>query len=451
MLKKKLSNSEQALWKAASSHLKKLYGDNPSAKIMERFDCEWKIISRNGYAFIFEAARQIALDSKKNGYRIEVISTLGSSFIAFLAGITESNPLPPHYHCRGCKGVVFPEGYSSPFGTDLHDKHCPLCGEKMLKDGCDIRPEMIWDLHGDKPPHVVFRITEGNLKNAIDAVSKFFYEEKIIYGDDSTVLQRIKNTALSGSSSYQPGSVTDSSFISMEPAMLRKMRGLFCLHFFPYSIDEVGSVRMDPWQHLSPHSIEALYFNTIDTGSLAELEMAESTSKSCPETIDLNDRKAFSFVPDVILERFSGNTSKARSVLSCINPGKFSDLVLAEGLLNSVGLWEDNEEVLLSEGVLYRDNMVACREDIISDLTNIGIAFDTAYRIVEAARKGRFGTHRHNAYWTDLLSEHCLSRHYVEMLEKVIGIGSRSAAIHMALTDYRLALYKAHTVHVEVE
>lgn len=446
------SNAERSLWKATSSNFIELYGDNPPSNVKNRFDSEWRFTSGNGYALILEAARQIVLDSKKNGYRVEIISTLGSSFIAFLAGITESNPLPPHYHCLNCKTAVFPEGrFSSPFGSDLKDKKCPVCGEKMNKDGYTNSPEMIWGLRGDKSPHVVFRITEDNLKNAVDAVSRFFHEERIICGNETTVIQMIKNTSISGSPSYQPGTAADSSPISIDPVMLRKSDGLFCLHFFPYYIDEVGSVGIDPWQYFSPHSIEALYFVTNDTESLAELEKMEHTSKLRSETMDFNDKGAFAYVPAIVLSRFARDTSKAEGVLSYLKPGSFSDLVRVEGLINSVGLWEDNEDGLLAEGLMYRDEMVTCREDVIRYLTKKGVTFNDAYKIADAARKGRFDSHRNNAYWTDLMYEHGVAKHYIELLGKASWLCSVSAAIHMALTDYRLALYKAHAANTEVE
>lgn len=442
--------SEISLKETTEKRLIELYGSDPRSVVKDRFENEWTIISRNGYAILFETARSIIIDSRKNGYNVELASPMGSSFISYLAGITEANPLPPHYRCAKCGQTVFPEEYHSPFGAELPDAICSCCGEPMLKDGYDLPVETLWSLQGDRCPDTEFRIGEDHLKQAIQAAAKVLEAEGVIYGDSTTVIERLKKTALSGSTlsgddGSIPGKKRDSllSYLSNMQAYGGSVR----ICFFPFNVEDVDAGEVYVTMLSRAYSMQTITFN-IDHGQLVELDYLEKASGIKPSSITFDCSEGS--LPSVAPRKYGENNGEVNDILSRIRPKSFPELVRAEGLVHSVGAWKENGEGLLSEGILSVNELITCREDMIRYLLQHGMQFETAFNISEAVRKGRFRFHSYCDRWVDDMIKHGVKEQFIESIEKISYLFTRSTAIQMAITDYRIEWFKAFHPEIEV-
>lgn len=442
--------SEISLKEAVEKRLAELYGNEPSSIVKDRFDKEWTIISRNGYALLFEVARSIVLDSRESGYNVELASPMGSSFVAYLAEITDANPLPPHYRCAKCVWVEFPEKYRSPFGAELPDAVCPCCDERMINDGYDLPAETLWSLHGDRCPDTAFRIGEDHLEQAIQAAAKVLDAEGVIFGDSTTVVERLKKTALSGSTvsgKDEPASEYEYKNLMSYLSYIQAYGGSVRICFFPFKIEAEDLRNMYSILLSRAYSMQTITFN-IDHDQLGELDYYEKASGIKPFSIAFNNpNDAF---PTVAPRNYGENKDEVNGILSHIKPISFSELVRAEGLVHSVGAWKENEEKILSESVFSFDELITSREDVIRYLLRRGMPFETAFNISETVRKGRFRFHIHSDRWIGEMRKYRINEQFVESLERISYLFTRSVSIQMAITDYRIAWFKAFHPEIEV-
>ena len=320
----------------------------------------------------------------------------------------------------------------------------------MIKDGYGLPVETLWSLHGDRCPDTAFRIGEDHLEQAIQAAAKVLEAEGVIYGDSTTVVERLKKTSLSGSAvsgKDEPTSEYEHKNLMSYLSYMQAYGGSVRICFFPFKVEEEELKKMYSTLLLRAYSMQTITFN-IDHDRLVELDYFENASGIKPSSIAFDDpNDAF---PPVVPRSNGENADEVNDILSHIKTKSFPELVRAEGLIHSICACKNNGKDLLSEGIISFDKLITSREDVIGHLLRYGMPFETAFNISEAVRKGRFRFHPHCDRWVEEMTNHGINKRFIESLERISYLFTRSVSIQMAVTDYRIAWYKAFHPEIEV-
>lgn len=402
---------EESLFSGARARLTELYGETPPDIISERFRYERDVISRNGYAIVFEAGRRLAEGSKQRGFPFELVSAIGSSLIAYLVEISEADPLPPHYRCPKCQHTEFPN-VGTAMGIEMPERSCPVCGEKMAGDGFGLAPEMLWNYHCDKTPLLSAAVVDEYAEDAYRILAEFFRDAGMEFGDASFIMDRIiENKELSGSLSDKapasPKKIAEAEKRMLSDAV--KKGGSLILYYYPRGMF-LDRIKVNPYYGLDLDFVELVF----GSRSLCRLKALEDETGTSGSVFKYGDG-------DII----------------------FSGLVRAKGIASSIiPEIDDNREGWYSERYLSADEEITCRDDVYSYLLRHGISKETAFDITDAARKGRFSRHHRHYDWIDEMRNAGISAVYIEVLGSIKYLPHRARVISEALTEYRIACLK---------
>ena len=161
-------------------NVKKIYGCNLPSVVRERLEWELEAICEHDFSVIFYAMGEITKRAHEEGYVTSVRGAMASSLVSYLLGITDINPLPPHYRCKKCKHSEFDVGNEYDIGVDLPDKLCPICGEPLAKDGFNLSAEMLLGLDGDKVPDICIAVSHEYSERAEEHLKELFKNDYVI-------------------------------------------------------------------------------------------------------------------------------------------------------------------------------------------------------------------------------------------------------------------------------
>ena len=421
-----IPDSDKTLTDICYKKAHEMYGDPLPMIVKERLEKELHSIISNGFAVMYIIAQKLVWKSVEDGYLVGSRGSVGSSFVATMSGITEVNPLSPHYYCTNCYYNDFTsedvKKYAGRAGCDMPDKICPQCGKPLKKDGFDIPFETFLGFKGDKEPDIdlnfsgeyqskAHKYTEvifgagqtyraGTIGTLADKTAygyvKRYYEEKGAKKRNCEINRIVMGcTGIRRSTGQHPGGIIVlplgediNSFTPVQHPANDMTTDIVTTHFDYHSIDH-NLLKLDILGHDDPTMIRMLQDLTgID-----------------PVAIPLDDRQVMSLFQStealgITPEQIGGcklgslgipefGTEFAIQMLLDTKPTSFSDLVRIAGLAHGTDVWLGNAQTLIEEGKATISTAICTRDDIMVYLIGMGVESSLSFKIMESVRKGK--------------------------------------------------------------
>ncbi|GKQ42610.1 DNA polymerase III PolC-type [Companilactobacillus sp. RD055328] len=468
-----MPGAEQEIEERTLNRAHELYGENLPEIVQARVDKELKSIIGNGFSVIYLISQRLVFKSNKDGYLVGSRGSVGSSFVATMTGITEVNPLPPHYRCPECHySEFFTKGeYGS--GYDLPAKKCPDCGAELDKDGQDIPFETFLGFKGDKVPDIDLNFS-GDYQPVAHNYTKVMFGEDQVFraGTIGTIADR---TAFGYVKNYEE--VTDQKFRSTEVERLamgatgvkrttgQHPAGILVVpedmdiyDFTPIQYPANDTSASWKTTHFDFHSIHdnILKLDILGHDDPTMIRMLQDLSGIDPQTIPTNDEgvmKLFSgteslgVTPEQIQSKVGTlgvpefGTRFVRGMLEQTHPTTYNELLQISGLSHGTDVWLGNAEELIKKGVITLKDVIGCRDNIMTDLIHWGMESQTAFQIMESVRKGK-GI---KPEWQDeMRANDLVPDWYIDSCMKIKYMFPRAHATAYVLMALRIAYFKVH-------
>ena len=419
----KIENSVEDLKNLVYTKFHRLYGDNPPELMAKRVETELHDIINCHYDVIYMSAQKLVQNSLEHGYLVGSRGSVGSSIVAYMAGITEVNSFPPHYRCPNpeCKYTTFdvPKGYGC--GADLPDAVCPKCGTKFEKDGFNIPFETFLGFGGDKVPDIDLNFSgEYQAKAHAYCIEMFGKSHVFRAGTIGTVAEK---TAFGYVKKYlaergKTANRAEEARLAAGCVGVRRTTGQhpgglvvipqeneiwdFCPVQHPADDPNADQITT----HFEYHSMEEnlLKLDMLGHDDPTMIRMMEDLTGVDAKTIPLDDKdtmsiftssKVLGYENDKILGPTGAvaipefNTRFTRGMLMDTMPTRFDTLVRLSGFSHGTDVWLGNAKDLITSKTATVDSTIGCRDDIMIYLISCGMPEKRSFKIMEAVRKGR--------------------------------------------------------------
>lgn len=490
-----IPDSDKTLREICYQKAHSMYGDPLPEIVTERLERELNSIISNGFAVMYIIAQKLVWKSNEDGYLVGSRGSVGSSFVATMAGITEVNPLSPHYYCKKCHYSDFEseevQAYAGGCGWDMPDKACPVCGEPLAKDGFDIPFETFLGFKGNKEPDIDLNFSGDYQSNAHK------YTE-IIFGDgqtyragtigtlaDKTAFGYVKNyyeergqrkrkceidrivqgcTGIRRSTGQHPGGIIVlphgediNSFTPVQHPANDMNTDIITTHFDYHSIDH-NLLKLDILGHDDPTMIKALeaYISSPEMDN----EYNETDNPFIATNIPLDDKgvmslfhdtSALGITPDDIggcpvgclgIPEFG--TDFVIQMVVDTKPQTLSDLIRISGLSHGTDVWLNNAQELIKSGKATISTAICTRDDIMTYLINKGMDSEESFTIMERVRKGTVakGKCKEWPQFKEDMKANGIPDWYIWSCEKIKYMFPKAHAAAYVMMAYRIAYCK---------
>ena len=478
-----IEDSDQTLRNICYDKAHSMYGEELPEIVVERLERELNSIISNGFAVMYIIAQKLVWKSNEDGYLVGSRGSVGSSFVATMAGITEVNPLSPHYYCTNWHYSDFESeevrAFAGGCGWDMPDKVCPNCGQPLVKDGFDIPFETFLGFKGNKEPDIDLNFSGDYQSNAHKYTEVIFGEgqtyragtigtlaEKTAFGfvknyyeehgsrKRKCEIERIVEgcTGIRRSTGQHPGGIivlphgeNINSFTPVQHPANDMTTDIITTHFDYHSIDH-NLLKLDILGHDDPTMIKMLEelveqltgkpFKATeiplddpgvmqlfaDTGSLG---IKPSDIGGCPVGCLGIPEFGTDFVIQMVVDT---------------KPKTLSDLIRISGLSHGTDVWLNNAQTLIQEGKATISTAICTRDDIMTYLINTGMESELSFTIMESVRKGK-GL---KPEWEDAMKAAGVPDWYIWSCKKIKYMFPKAHAAAYVMMAYRIAYCKVN-------
>ena len=486
-----IENSDQTLRDICYKKAHEMYGDPLPDVVTERLERELHSIISNGFAVMYIIAQKLVWKSNEDGYLVGSRGSVGSSFVATMAGITEVNPLSPHYYCPHCHYSDFDSeevrAFAGGCGWDMKDKDCPVCGHPLVKDGFDIPFETFLGFKGNKEPDIDLNFSGDYQSNAHKYTEVIFGKGQTFRAGtigtlaDKTAFGFVKNyyeergsrkrnceidrivqgcTGIRRSTGQHPGGIIVlphgediNSFTPVQHPANDMNTDIITTHFDYHSIDH-NLLKLDILGHDDPTMIKTLEELINSDAMDNEYDGVENVFDA--RDIPLDDPKVMSLfantealgiTPDDIdgcpvgclgIPEFG--TDFVIQMVVDTKPKTLSDLIRISGLSHGTDVWLNNAQTLIQEGKATISTAICTRDDIMTYLINKGMDSELSFTIMEKVRKGKGLTPE----FEESMKEAGVPDWYIWSCKKIKYMFPKAHAAAYVMMAYRIAYCKVN-------
>ena len=468
-----LPNADEEIKTLAYKRAYELYGDNLPKIVQERLEQELTPILKHGFSSLYLIAHKLVKKSNDDGYAVFARGSVGASFVATMTGITEVNPLPPHWRCSKCHYSEFITDGTYNSGFDLPEKMCPNCGGLLAKDGHDIPFAAFLGYDGDKVPDIDINYSDEDCPELCKYIERLFGKDKVYVAGTIETLRESEVRRYIQKFFDKKGETPSESLIQYivdgcvgvkkttgaHPAGIMIVPQDMDVHFvtpvqhpedrldlsdivtthFDYHRISSRLVKFDILPHEVPTCIKLLEdythcnHRTIPFNDPETLSLFQSTEALGISPADLGATTGTLGIPDF-------QVPYVRRMLDATKPMCFSDLVKISGFCHGTEIWKGNMQDALREGVCTLHDAISVRDDIMMYLIHKGIEPLLAFKTMESTRKGK-GL---KLEVVEQLKAGGVPDWYIEACQKIKYLFPRAHAVSYVMMAYRIAYYKVH-------